>query len=175
MARTRRLWFPLLAGLLVAGVLGVGGVGAAALEPRTVTASIMVPAAAFNPNTDDWDYINQGFNIAMNDGSGNFTAPLSFPVGVVNIKRITLYAYDSGAEKVCATLYRSRPPAGDEGLTGTVCTADSAADPQTAYTTAISPRQVNTAFHGPYLRVYLSSPSVYFYGVKITYSYDAGA
>lgn len=176
MARTKRLWVPVLAGLLVAGLLGVGGGGAVAAEPRTVTASIMIPTAAFIPAYDGIDYSNWGPHITVGSTGGAFAAPLSFPVPVVTIRRITLYAYDNDpAANVCASLLRSRPAAGVEDNAGGVCTVNSPDDPQTVYTTAMNPRQVNTAFHSPYLWVSLSGPGVWIYGVKITYTYDPGA
>lgn len=168
---SKRLWVPVLAGLLIAGLLGVGGGGAAAVEPRTVAASIMIPAAAFTPSSDNRDYDNYGDNLLLNTGTGGFIAALSFPVPVVEIRRITLYAQRG----ICVHLFRSRPAAAVADHAGMVCTADSTAASQTVFTTAISPRQVDTAFHGPYLLVSLSGPGVYFYGVKINYSYEAGA
>jgi len=172
MARTRQLWVPVLAGLLVAGLLGVAGTGVAAVEPRTVTASIMVPAAAFIPTTDLSKYASNGRETTVGIGGGSFFAPLSFPVPVVNIKKITLYAFvNTPSDIICATLSRSRPSAGTTDWVGGVCAVDNTADPQTVYTTAISPRKVNTALHGSYLWVELSGPGVKFYGVKVNYSY----
>lgn len=164
---SRRLWVPALAGLLVAVLLGPAG--ATAVEPRTVTASIMIPAAAFMPTRDDSGYFNAG-SYLTGGADGTFLAPLSFPVPVVNIKRITLYAWDNGLGSVCAQLHRSRPAAGTKDYAGFVCTVDSTTDPQTVYTTAINPSQVNTAFHGPYLAVTFFGP-VKLYGVKVNYSY----
>lgn len=168
---SRRLWVPLLAGLLVAGMLGVAGGGAAAVEPRATTASIMIPAAAFIPASDDSDYINNGRVLFLGAGTATFTAPVSFPAPVVSIKRITLYAYDNDAGQVCASLYRSRPLEATEDYAGGICTGNSAAEPQTVYTTAINPKQVNTTLHGPYLWVTLFDPTVRFFAVKVTYSY----
>ena len=175
MARSKSLWVPVLVGCLVAVLLGPAGGGAGAVEPRTVTASIMISDAAFSTNNDVFDYA-KGSAIQALSGSPNFAAPLSFPVPVVSIRKITLYAYDSDPGKnVCVRLYRSRPADGTANHLGVVCTVDTTADPQTAYTTEISPRQVNTAFHGPMLMLYLSAPGVKFYGVKITYTYETGA
>ena len=171
MTRTRRLWVPLLMGLLVAGMLGVGGGGAVAAEPRLTTVSVMIPAAAFFPTLDDWDYGNSGFGLYVTSGSGNFIAPLTFPVPVVNIKKITLYAYDNdGLKEVCVTLYRARPADAAEDTTGQVCTLDGSA-PQYASTTLISPRRVTTASQGAYLWVSIGGPGLWLYGVKVNYSY----
>ena len=172
MARTRRLWIPVLVGLLVGGALGVGGGGAVAAEPRITTASIMIPAAAFIPDLDDCDYDNGGYSLEVTSGTCGFIAPLSFPVPVVNIKKITLYAYDNDdSSQVCVKLYRARPAdASQDSTGGSLCTLDASA-PQAPYKTAINPRRVNTASQGAYLWVRLYSPTVALYGVKVTYSY----
>jgi len=172
MARTNRLWIPVLVGLLVAALAGPTAGGAAtAVEPRITTASIMIPAGAFIP-TENSDYFNYGEYLAVASGSGSFTAPLSFPVPIVNIKKITAYAYDnSGGASVCVSLYRARPIDASEDYTGQVCTVDASA-PQYATTTVIDPRRANTAFHAPYLWVVISGPTVELYGVKINYSYQ---
>ena len=142
-----------------------------AVEPRVTTRSIMIPAAAFIPTTDNFDYLNTGFGLEMTSGTANFTAPLSFPVPVVNIKRITLYAFDDDASnQVCVTLYRARPADASEDHTGQVCTTNASA-PQYASTTVISPRRLSTAVQAAYLWVNISGPGVVLYGVKITYSY----
>jgi hypothetical protein len=172
MARTNRIWIPVLVGSLVAVLLGpTGGGAAAAAEPRVTTTSIMIPAAAFIP-TYNSDYFSMGSYLSMASGSGSFTVPLSFPVPIVNIKKITVYAYDNtGAASVCVSLYRARPTGASEDFAGEVCTADSAAVPQAVYTTTIYPSRVNTAFHAPYLWVVISGPDVKLYGVKVNYSY----
>jgi len=169
MTRMRRLWVPVLVGLLVAVLLGPAGV--TATEPRVTTASIMIPASAFSPTMDDLDYENRGFRLQVTSASGAFFAPLSFPVPVVNIKKITLYAYDNdGLKEVCVTLYRARPADAAEDTTGQVCTLDGSA-PQYASTTLISPRRVTTASQGAYLWVSIGGPGLWLYGVKVNYSY----
>jgi len=70
----RKLLVPVLVGLLVAGVSGVGGDGAVAAEPRVTTRSIMIPAAAFIPTTDDPDYYNLGIDLHVHN-EGVFYAP----------------------------------------------------------------------------------------------------
>jgi len=169
MKQTKRLGVPLLVALLVALPLSVGAGGAAAEEPRATTGSIMIAAAAFNPTTDDWDYNNNGIWLTSATG-GTFIAALSFPVPVVSIRRITLYAYDNGADSVCVSLLRASPPIGSETLAVSMCSAESVTDPQVVSTTAINPKAINTAAQSPYLWLTLGG-DVRVYGVKITYSY----
>jgi hypothetical protein len=166
---TRRLWVPLLVAALVAALVGPAAVTAA--EPRITTQSIMIPASAFIPTTDDWDFGNSGYGLYVASGTGNFVAPLSFPVPVVNIKKITLYAFDNDASSsVCLSLYRAMPAVASEDYAGQVCTTEASA-PQYASTTVISPRRVNTAVQAAYLWVEISGPGLWLYGVKVTFSY----
>ena len=172
MTLTRKFTTPLLAGLLVAALLGMsrGGDSAIAAPQARTGGKIMIPAAAFIPTTDNWDYANNGSTLYTISSGGGFTAPLVFPVPVVKIKKIILYAYDNSTGEVCATLYRSSPPIANELWLGNVCTTDSTANPQVVSTTAISPRQVNTAVTGPYLWVSIGD-GTNLYGVSVLYSY----
>ncbi len=172
MVASTRLWAPLVVGLLVAGALGIGGSGAAAVEPRVTAGSIMIPASAFIPATGGLDYYNLGSDLHVH-GAGEFYAPLWFPAPVVDIKKVTIYAYDNqAAAQVCVTLWRTRP-AGPNFLdnAGQVCTGDSTALPQVRYLTAIAPRRVNTAQQGSYLEVDFSGSEVFLGGVRVSYSY----
>jgi hypothetical protein len=136
----------------------------------------MISSAAFIPAGGGVDYISSGATLTLDSGQGGFAAPLSFPAPVVNIKRITVYAYDNTASAlISASVYRSRPSDGEEDYAGSIATVDSSADPQVVSLTAISPRRVTTATHGPYLWVWFNGSGVKLYGVKVTYSYDPGA
>jgi hypothetical protein len=175
MARMRRLWVPVLVGLLVAVFLGPAGV--TAVEPRTVTASIMIPAAAFTPTVDEADYLNGLSYLGVNNSGYYYFAPLSFAAPEVNVRRITLYAYDNDSlpsHEVCVWLYRTNPTTAAAAFQGSACTSDGTLDPQVVYTTDIGPRTVNTAVHGSFLRIGISAGAERLYGVKVTYSYDAG-
>ena len=179
MARTRRPWISLLVGVLVAVLLGPAGGGVTATEPRTTVASIMVPAAAFVPDSEDWDYTG-GWYLAAPATGGSFSAPVTFPVGQVNIRRITLYAYDNSGSllmDVCVFLYRATPSAATQVTVGSLCTTGaSGTDPRLFTTSNLLHRSVNTALHGLYVwaRI-LPSAALRLYGVKITYTFEAGA
>ena len=176
MTRTNRLWIPVLAGLLVAVLLGPGAVAGA--EPwATVTQAMMITASAAIPASDDLDYNDMsGVVMQVGAGGGVFTIPLSFPEPVVTIKRITAYLYDNApSTNVGVSLRRIYPPDGFATVLGEVETSGSSpAQPQAVTTTEISPRRVNTERYGLALRIDMG-PGTFFYGVKILYSYDAGA
>jgi hypothetical protein len=171
---TRRLWVPLLAALLVAALVGPSAVTAA--EPRDSVGTMTIPAAAFSPTRDDWDFSNAGDALWLDSGTtAAFTAPLFFPVPEVTIRKITLYAYDNSGADFCVGIYRTIPAAGSEQAMATACSTG-AGDSVRAFTeTTFSYRRITGAY-GPYL--YLSLMPDYgqyrLYGVKITYTYETG-
>jgi len=165
------------AGLLVVGLLtGFGGSdqAGAAKEPRATVGKIMIPAAAFAPTNNSWEYGNGGYFLSSYPGNvADFIAPLSFPVPVVNIRRIMLLAYDNTGDSndVCIHLLRAEPLKASESTAGgNVCTVNSTTDPQKVATNAISHRRMNTANHGPYLWAPVD-PGTKLYGVQVVYSY----
>jgi hypothetical protein len=173
MATTRRLWVPVLVGLLVAVLLGPAGV--TATEPRTVTAKIMIPAAAFIPSQDvqgDWDYNNTGAGLQPYPLPGRFVAPVPTPEPSVSIRRITIYASDG----VCVELHRFTPAAAAVGVIydtkmTTACTALRGGLYQTVYSTVRRPSTVNRSNHGLYLWADIDASRV-LRGVQITYTYE---
>lgn len=181
----QRLLVPLLAALVVTMVVGPAGVGA--VEPRAVTARMMIPAAAFTlvPHQGDYvDFAQHGDYLGADDWwHQSFVAPVVFPVGQVTVTGITLYAYDHDgtAGRVCASLFRSTPAQGTQAtkLQGKACTTESSTYPQVAANLArLSYRAVNTATDGSYLYVEFdpraAAGSLEVFGVRITYSYEPG-
>ena len=101
-------------------------------------------------------------------------APLSFPVPVVNIRKIRLVAYDNqggDGRRVCVTLHRGQPLKGTTANVGRVCTADNSDHPQLVASTPLDNRRVNTVNHAPYLWVNITAPGLSFYGAQVVYSY----
>ena len=170
MPRSRRLWVLPLVGLLSFGALGVGGDGATAVEPRLTTASIMVSAAAFIPTNTAIQFYNSGSEVSVQSGTGYMYAPVSFPVPVVNIKKITVYAYDNSASQLCVSTMRTRPVDAAQDVQTTLCTENGSA-PQYMSTTDLDFRRIVTASQGLYLSLGFYGSGVSLYGVKINYSY----
>jgi hypothetical protein len=167
MSRIHRLSIPIVLAALVAVLVGPS-MATAATE---VTERVMIPAAAFVPVSDNYDYSNAGYSLSMASGSGTFAAPLTLPAQKVRMNRITLYAYDDGVPSdVCATLYRAEPAEATETYQAQVCTSDSGALPQKVSTGTSFPRFVNTGMQTPYLWVGISGSGA-FYGVAVTYTY----
>jgi hypothetical protein len=166
MSRIHRLSIPVVLAALVAVLVGPS-MATAATE---ITERVMIPASAFIPASDNYDYDNSGHTLQMNTGSGYFTAPLTLPAQKVRMKRIALYAYDNGAGNVCAHLYRAEPTVANETHQAGVCTSDNTDSPQKVDAGTSFPRFVNTGMQGPYLWVSVSDLAL-LHGVTVTYSY----
>jgi len=168
----RRAKTPVLVGLLAAVLVGVSGATSRA-EPRTVTGTIMIPQRL----SCRWTVTTPGRHRTTTDSWGweRSGRRFEFPVPLVSVRRITLYAGDGSAVmNVCAHLYRSAPATGAFVETGFTCTVYPApGDPQASFSTDISPRRVDTRLHGSFVLVDLY-PSLSLYGVQITYAYEAG-
>jgi len=135
----------------------------------------MVPASAFIPTDDGTGYHHYGNYVAIKGASGSFVTPLSFPVPVVNIRRITLYAYDNSSGGYANLSWcRSYPPDGTAICSGYIATVGASPDTQAVTTADLDARRVNTAHHGAYLWVYIEDPTIKVYGVRVTYTYETG-
>jgi hypothetical protein len=136
----------------------------------TGTQRMTVPAAAFIPTQDDWDYINNGYFLEA-DTSSEFVAPLSFPVDNVRIDRVIMRAYDfNGIEEGCFGLYRTLPGHGTEVFMGGACTSGfSEEDPQTVIDNTISPNW-SRGWYGLYLSARVPGFDYRLYGVTIEWT-----
>lgn len=170
----KRFAAPVVVALLVAPLVGGPALGAGRAR-QTVVAQIMIPAAAFVPADNDYGYWSSPDSNRLM-GIGIFRAPINFPVPVVSVRSITLYAHDGSAVmSICAHLYRSSPASGQFVDMGYTCTAGGVtSDPQMTSTADLSPRRVDTRLHGTFLVVDMY-PNLSLYGVRVTYAYETGA
>ena len=178
MLLSKRLWAVPLVGLLVAGLLvGFGDEDeAVAKEPRVTIGKIMVGASAFTPNENglgggDTAYHFNDVSLVVISEYGGFVAPVSFPVPVVTIRKMSLVGYDTNdTSSLQVTLYRAQPLRSGLEDIAFVRTVDSTDDPQVSTTRNIRNRRVNTVNHAPHLRVDMEG-AARLYGVQVVYSY----
>lgn len=172
MKEIKKWWVAVLLGLLLmATLVGVMFARPGARPNAGASKTLTVPAAAFVPIKDDMDWYNNGSYIQLDSGTGVFIASVQFP-GRVTVESITLYAYDNnGSAQVCAYLFRSTPPTGnEESMAGVCSTGASDTDPRLFTTTLISPNRV-TRRHGVYLEImFYGSSDLRVYGVKIKHA-----
>ena len=89
----------------------------------------------------------------------------------VTVNSITLYGKDDNTGNFCVTLFRTSPWDDTEQSMGSACTTGADDGPRAFTQTALSPRQI-TGQYGPYLWLYMPSPSeMVFYAVRLSYSY----
>lgn len=170
----RRLLLVLLvAGLVVAAAWPTGAVGeaTAAPEPRSGIHKLVIPAAAFIPGYPNLEYVHGGEYLSALSTFATFIAPIQFPYPEVTIKAITLHVYDNGSQDFALHLGRTRPASGSGAILAILKSAgQSATDPRAFTTTAISPRLIDSAYHGSYLALFPPPGTAYkFYGVTIRY------
>lgn len=175
LGRQRVLPILLLTGLILVGAVAPGGAeseASAVTEARASVHTLVVPAAAFVPAYEGFEYVNGGDELSTLNGFAGFIAAVHFPYPEVTIKRVTLYAYDNGGDDFILNVGRSRPATGVGAIIATVhSSGQSTADSRAFTTAAVSPRVVNSAYHGVYLALFPpAGPSYQFYGVVIRYA-----
>jgi hypothetical protein len=151
MKKVKKLWMPLLLGVLLMSTL-VGVAGArpnARPEASPALVDYMFSAKHCNPPSDQTQWRSTATSIMCNNpaGSCGFNCPIKPPhQGVIRVQRLAMYAYDNSAGYVCIWLRHMYPKTATfvDRLTNQ-CTSDNAADPQTyAYNPAnfkVSPLQ----------------------------------
>jgi len=159
--------------LVVLSAFAVGAAtDAAADEARVTIHRVTIPAAHFVPVEDTDSYENDGDKLSPTTGSASFAAPIPYSYDGTDhifITRVELLAYDNDAVgQVCLDVFRAEPANATESAMGWACTDDSMTDPQSLLSIPHT-RRVN-AGQRAYLWVYLGSPNVSLYGVRVTYT-----
>ncbi|MCU0280940.1 MAG: hypothetical protein MUE66_03735 [Acidimicrobiia bacterium] len=176
---SRRLWVPLLVAMLAAALVGPGMVAGA--EPRTtVTVTVVVPAAAFTPASDDLEYRKTAGHLALNTQSfwyePNFYAPVYFEASTVTIKKVTFYATDDCGDSWCElefSLWRVNPTTNVAEEMGSMRTRGRTRDIREFVLSDLSPRKITGAWGAVLgLQLYSILDGASFKGAKVTYSYE---
>jgi hypothetical protein len=178
MKQMKRLRAPLLSGvLLMATLAGVAGARPDARPQEQAWRVLTVPPAACTPvdYLDSW-YL-PGDSLKSTVGDASFLCAVNFPaageqaVGAVNVKRVTMYAFDMSAGGDNAVELRIMyAPTGGQQLMAYAHTIVSPDDPQQVMDTTIEHNPVYRT-HGPYLFVYVDNPNDRVYGVFIHYTW----
>ncbi len=141
----------------------------------TKTGYLSIPAAAFNPRRETYDYYQANF-ISMDSGSGYFYAPVQLPQGAV-ITKLRYNALDNdGVDYTSARIYRfDNFDAGTMHVMAfltTGVTADSISW-QSLSTTAISNATVDNDSYAYVVEVFLDGSGVYAGNTVIEYTYTS--
>jgi len=160
----------MLAALLVATIVGVVWARPnQSPQAADIIRKITIPAAFFHPRYDGIDYSNAGMCLAVDSGSGGFTAPVVFPtLSAVTVKKITLSVTDNNAgSDACIAMYRTSPKNLTESGMAAVCSAGSGG--ATSYDDNTIDNAVVWPAHGPYLWLDIYGTNIRVYGVTIEY------
>jgi hypothetical protein len=183
MRKIKRLCTPMLLGvLLMATVVGVASARPSARPLQQPWRVLTVPVQGCIPQEESMDYRHQSDCLKCEAASCLFFCSVDFPaageqaVGAVNVKRLTLYAYDNdsaGGHFVSTSLVKSYgPSAGGNTTLANASTAlvSSPIDPQTAMDTEIENNPIYRV-QGPFLTLYIGSPGLRAYAVHIHYTW----
>jgi hypothetical protein len=178
MRSLKRLSVPVLLGvLLVATVAGVASARSNAGPSQQAWRVLTVPADDCIPYDAEEDWSSWGQKIYCETGGCSWRCVVHFPaageqaVGAVNVKRVTMYAYDNtGAGEVIVKLRKVYPPnAGSQDM-AVAGTADSTADPQTVVDTSIEYNPVYRS-QAPVIWVSITATSINVYGFYVHYTW----
>lgn len=133
---------------------------------------ISVPAAAFHPIDDGYDFFNEGYVILNEDGmSDNYNAALSLPHGAT-VNSMTFHWFDnSTVEDLSCTLYRTDVTTSSGGSLATL-TSSGDTGTGTSSTTGID-ETVDNSQYIYHLALYLPDVNTGAYSVVIEYTTTA--
>jgi hypothetical protein len=171
MKEVKRLWMPLLLGvLLISTLVGVAGARPNARpEASPALVDYMFSAHHCIPREDTTDLKFWDRYVECESGTCDLVCPIKPPhEGLIRVQRLAMYAYDNTAGSVCITLRHLYPK------TGTVvhrllnqCTTDNAANPQTY---AYNPANFKVSvLQDLYVWARVGSSGEQLYGFKLKY------
>ena len=177
----KKLWIPLLLGLLLmATVVGLANARPNARPLGQARRVLAVPTGACIPRRSSESWMHFAHYVQCDSGMCEFICAVNFPaageqaVGAVNVKRLTMYAYDnnSGAgEDAKAWLHKAYAPTGGLATMANVTTSGtSAADPEVLTDTTINNNPVYRT-QGPVLWLDIGGTSIKVYGFFVHYTW----
>jgi hypothetical protein len=178
MKSTKRLWMPVVLGaLLIATVVGVASARPDVRPQEQAWMVLAVPTSACDPETETTHFWHLGHVLRCTSGTCQFWCPVYFPaageqaVGAVNVKRVTMYAFDNyPAQPLWLSLEKGHPPsAGVLGLAYAPA-PDVATDPQAVVDYTITNNPIYRV-QAPHLGVYIGGPGPRVYGFFIHYTW----
>jgi hypothetical protein len=181
MKKVRRLWMPVLLGVvLVAALVGVASARPDARPVQQAWRVLSVTAGHCYPSLGGTSFLNDGFKVGCGSPVCLFMCPVNFPaageqaVGAVTVKRFTMYAFDDdpalGAD-VDARLAKSYPPTHAQVYLALLQTAGAqGTDPQVLMDTTIDNNPVWRT-QAPYIEVIMGGLLTNVYGFFVHYTW----
>jgi hypothetical protein len=178
MKQIKRLWIPVLLGVLLMAVL----VGVASARPNVRPREqawrvLTVPPSACTALDPSVDYAHGGIRVHCNSGSCHLLCPVYFPaageqaVGAVNVKRVTMYALDNfPLQDLEFWLFKMYPPTFGNVIMAYAKALDVVTNPQAVVAYAIISNPIYRV-QAPYLWVHIGGPAPDVYGFFIHYTW----
>lgn len=136
----------------------------------TQTGYVSIPAAAFRPREDGYDFTNRGTQVSNDDSaSDQYYAPVQLPHGAT-VTKMTFYYSDSSPSNADASLRRTDLPSGGSTTMASV-TSQGDSGPGHAETTAIDPATIDNSAAAYFLRWALPDSNTIGIAVLIEYTY----
>ena len=179
MRKLKRLWAPLLLGvLLMATLVGVASARPNARPLEQAWRVLAVSPYACTPDGDIGAYDFTQSRLECDTLPCKFYCAIDFPaageqaVGAVNVKRVTMFAYDNAdaGKDVSVYLMRSYGPTSGAQEMATVATTDSADSPQTVMDTSIAYNPIYRT-QAPYIYVAMDDGSFWVSGFHLHYTW----
>jgi hypothetical protein len=177
MRQMKRLWAPLLLGvLLMATLAGVASARPSARPLEQTWRVLTVPAGDCVPNDSDDSWSAAATSVRCDTGSCMWHCVVHFPaageqaVGAVNVKRVTMYAKDNGTSSAGFYLWTTYPPNANGQIMATGTTVNSTADPQVVMDTSIDYNPVYRS-QAPVMWLSIGATNIFVYGFYIHYTW----
>jgi len=141
-----------------------------AIHWQPITGYVSIPAAAFRPEEDGYDFINYGSELNNNDGnSDEYYAPVQLPHGAI-VTEMTFYWFDaSSADDGVATLLRGTTSGGYNQMARADTSGDSGDGD--SFDNSISYAVVDNSQYTYHLKWLLRDANIKGYFVVIEYTY----
>jgi hypothetical protein len=174
MKKVKKLWMPLVLGvLLMAALVGVAGARPNARpEASPALQDHMISAHHCIPDNNFGVVAHMFFNeyATCTTGGCAYMCPIKPEQGLIRAQRLALYVYDNGAGDVCIWLVHVYPKNGFNGYVQRLvhqCTTNSAADPQVY---AYNPANFKVSeLQDLYVWVQFTGITQRLYGLKLKY------
>jgi hypothetical protein len=178
MKKIMKLSIPLLLGvLLMVALVGVASARPNARPQEQAWRVLTVPPHACIASFDHTPYSLGPSFLRCGFPGCVFYCPVDFPaageqaVGAVNVRRLTMYAFDNdGTNQVFAALTKMYPPLGGIEVMAQCTTTDSTDDPQTRRDFSIENNPIYRS-QTPYIRVIFGITTGKLYGFYIHYTW----
>jgi hypothetical protein len=179
MKKIKRLWIPVLLGVVLMIMLaGVASARPNARPQEQAWRVLTVPSSVCIPRQDGDDWYNHINGVYCESGGCVWLCAVDFPaagqqaVGAVNVKRVTMFAYDNSGDAQAAWFYlwKTYPPEVASVAMATGTTTNSPAFPQTVMDTSVVKNPIYRV-QGAHISATINGTGIEVYGFHVHYTW----